>query len=86
MDGRGNRRDSGKGVGLKRKRWGDMLDGRGTDGVGWKRCWMEEETDGMVEEVLDGRGNRWDGGKGVGWKRNRWDGGKGVRWKRKQMG
>ena len=31
------------------------LDGRGTDGVGWKRCWMEEEQMG--------------GGRGVGWKR-----------------
>ena len=44
-------------VGWKRKQMGR-----------WKRCWMEEETDGTVEEVLGGRGNGWDGGRAVGWK------------------
>ena len=60
----------------------------------WKRCCMEEEIDGTVEDVLDGRrtggiaeevlgGKGTDGGveqEQTGW------GGRGVGWKRKQMG
>ena len=39
---------------------------------------MEEETDGMVEEVFDGRGNRWVVEKVLDGRGNRWDGGRGV--------
>ena len=73
--------------GWKRNRRGgveEVLDGRGNRWDGGKRCWMEEETDGMVEEVFDGRGNRW------GWKRcwmeeEQMGGRKVVGWKRKPM-
>ena len=38
----------------------EVLDEKETDGGRWKR-----NRRGGVEEVLDGRGNRWDGGRGV---------------------
>ena len=47
----------------------------------WKSCWIEDETDGTVGELLDGRGNRWDGGRGVGRKRKQMG-----RWMKKETG